>query len=112
MRALLPLLLGTLVWSWAGWSAHPRELWDVPAFWQAWPVATGLAAAFGATRASHPLRDTAFLFLPILGVLTVSTGLTGGNASMLPLGILLVAALALPGLALAWMTKRLTAAWR
>lgn len=112
MRALLPLLLGTILWSFAGWSAHPRELWDASAFWQVWPVATSLAAAFGLTRASRPLRDTAFLFLPIVGVLTVTTVLTGGSASMLPLGLVLIAALALPGLALAWLANRLTARWR
>ena len=108
MRPLLPLLLGTLLWSWAGWSAFPREIWDAPAFWQAWPVATGFAAAFGVTRASHPLRDTVLLFAPIIGVLLVSTLLTGGGASLLPFGLILIGALALPGLALAWAANRLT----
>lgn len=109
MRALLPLLIGTALWSYAGWSAHPRELWDVPAFQPVWIAATVAAACFGLTRASRPLRDTALLFLPILGALTVTTVLTGGSASLLPLGLVLIAALALPGLALAWVANRLTA---
>jgi hypothetical protein len=112
MRALLPLLIGIALWSFAGWSAHPRELWDVPAFQPVWIAATLAAAVFGLTRASRPLRDTAFLFLPIIGVLTVTTVMTGGSASMLPLGIILIAALALPGLALAWVANRLAARWR
>ncbi len=112
MRALLPLLIGTTLWSCAGWSAHPRELWDVPVFQPVWIAATLAAAAFGLTRASRPLQDTAFLFLPIIGVLSVSTVLTGGSASMLPLGLVLIAALSLPGLALAWVANRLRARWR
>jgi hypothetical protein len=112
MRALLPLMIGTALWSYAGWSAHPRELWDVPAFQPVWITATLAAAGFGLTRASRPLRDTALLFLPILGVLIVSTLLTGGSASMLPLGLVLIAALAVPGLALGWLANRLTAARR
>jgi hypothetical protein len=109
MRVILPLLLGTALWGAVGWSAYPRELWDASAFWQAWPVATLLAAAFGGTRESRPLRDTGLLFAPIIGVLIVTALLTGGSASLLPLGMILVAALALPGLALAWAAHRLTA---
>jgi hypothetical protein len=112
MRPLLPLLIGIALWSWAGWSAHPRELWDVPAFQPVWIAATLAAAAFGFTRASQPLQDTALVFLPILGVLVVSTVLTGGSASLLPLSIVLITALALPGFALAWVANRLSASRR
>jgi hypothetical protein len=112
MRQLLPLLIGTALWSWAGWAAHPRELWDVPAFRPVWIAATLAAAAFGLTRDSRPLRDTGLLFLPILGVLTVSTVLTSGSASLLPLGLVLITALALPGLVLASVANRLTAGRR
>jgi hypothetical protein len=112
MRQLLPLLIGTALWSWAGWAAHPRELWDVPAFRPVWIAATLAAAAFGLTRDSRPLRDTGLLFLPILGVLTVSTVLTSGSASLLPLGLVLIAALALPGLVLASVANRLTSGRR
>jgi hypothetical protein len=112
MRALLPLLLGTALWSYAGWSAHPHELWDVSAFQPVWLTATLAAGAFGVTRDSKPLNDTGLLFLPIFGVLTVTTLLNGGSASLLPLGILAVAVLSLPGLALAWMVKRVAAARR
>ena len=112
MRTLLPFLIGTALWSYAGWSAHPRELWDVPAFQPVWLAATLAAGAFGVTRDSRPLRDTGLLFLPILGALTVTTLLTGGSASLLPLGLIMIAALALPGLALAWVVRRVAAARR
>ena len=108
-NAVLAFCLGIALWSYAGWSAHPRELWDVPAFWPVWAVAILLAGALGLTRDSRPLRDTGLLFLPILGVLTVSTLISGGNAGLLPLGIAAVAVLALPGFALARLAHRLTA---
>jgi hypothetical protein len=110
--AVLALCLGTALWSFAGWFAHPREIWDVPAFWPVWAGTTLLAGVLGLTRDSNPFRDTALLFLPILGVLTVTSVLTGGSASLMPLGLILVAVLALPGLALALVASRLTAARR
>jgi hypothetical protein len=97
MRLLLPLFIGMALWSLAGWMAHPRELWDVTAFWPVWGVATVAAGALGLTRAARPLRDTALVFLPILGVLTISTLLSDRDAGLLPLGLAAVAVLALPG---------------
>ncbi len=111
-NAALSVVLGTALWSVAGWLAHPRELWDVPAFWPVWGLAILCAGGLGLGRDSRPMRDTGLLFLPILGVLTVSTLQTGGSASLLPLGLIAVAVLALPGLALAWLAQRLTAARR
>ena len=73
MRALLPLLIGTALWSYAGWSAHPRELWDVSTFQPVWLAATLAAAAFGVTRGQQaPCAIPAFMFLPIFGALTVN----------------------------------------
>jgi hypothetical protein len=112
MRTLLPLLIGTALWSYAGWSAHPRELWDVSAFQPVWLIATLTAAGFGVTRDSKPMRDTGLIFLPIFGALTATTLLTGGSASLLPLGILAVVILALPGLVLSWVVKRVATAGR
>ena len=111
-NAVLALVLGTALWSVAGWLAHPRELWDVPAFWPMWGLAILCAVGVGLARDSPPLLDTGLLFLPILGVLTVSTLQSGGGAGLLPLGLVAVAVLALPGLALAWLAQRLTAARR
>lgn len=111
-NAALALVLGTVLWGFAGWSAHPRELWDVPTFWPAWGAAVLLAGIMGLFRKSSPLRDTAFLFLPIVGVLGVQTLVTGGGASLLPLGLIAVAVLAVPGLALAWLSHRLAATGR
>lgn len=105
--SVLALVLGTVLWSVTGWVAHPHELWDVGGFWPVWGLAILIAAALGLTRDSRPLRDTALLFLPLLGVLTVQTLLTGGSASLLPLGLVAVAVLALPGWLLAKLTRRL-----
>lgn len=105
--APVAFILGAALWSYAGWAAHPRELWDVGAFWPAWGLAVLAAGLLGLTRASRPLRDTGLLFLPILGVLTVQSLLTGGSASMFPLGLVAVAVLALPGWLLAALARRL-----
>lgn len=108
-NAVLALVLGTALWSVAGWFAHPREIWDVPAFWPVWGLAILFAGGLGLSRDSRPLRDTGLLFLPILGVLTISALLTGRGASLLPLGLVAVAVLALPGLGLSRLAQRLTA---
>lgn len=65
--ALAALFIGIALWSLAGWAAFPRELWDVPGFWPVWGLAILGAGAVGLCRASHPLRDTALLFLPLSG---------------------------------------------
>ena len=106
-NTVIALLLGSIFWSVGGWLAHPRELWDVSGFWLIWGVAILIAGALGLTPGSRPALDTGFLFLPILGVLTVSTIMTGGSASLLPLGLVAVAILALPGWLLARMLRRL-----
>lgn len=105
--AVIAVLLGSALWSFAGWAAHPRELWDVPAFWPVWGAAILAAGLLGLARASKPARDTALLFLPIIGVLTAQTVVTGGSASLLPLGLVAVAVLALPGWLLARLARRL-----
>lgn len=108
-NAGLAFVTGLALWSWAGWAAHPRELWDVPAFWPIWGLSILAAGILGIPRDGQPLRDSLLLFLPILGVLTVQTLLTGGSASLLPLGLIAVAVLALPGWLLAALARRLTA---
>lgn len=106
-NTVIALAIGIILWSAAGWLAHPRELWDVSGFWLIWGVAILIAGVLGLAPGSRPALDTGFLFLPILGVLTVSTLLTGGSASLLPLGLVAVAILALPGWALAGFLRRL-----
>jgi hypothetical protein len=106
-NTVIALALGAALWSFAGWMAYPRELWDVSGFWLVWGVAILIAGALGLTARSRPMRDTGFLFLPILGVLTVSTLLTGGSASLLPLGLIAIVILALPGWVLARFVRRL-----
>jgi hypothetical protein len=106
---LFALVSGTVLWSLAGWIAHPRELWDVGFFWPVWGVAILIAGALGLTRGSRPFPDTALVFLPLLGVLTVQTLVNGGSANLLPLGLVAFAILAAPGLILARLAYRLTA---
>jgi hypothetical protein len=112
-NAVPALVLGTLLWTAAAVIAHPRELWDVGAFWLVWLAAILVAGALGLTRASRPFLDSTLLFLPILGVLTVQTLLNGGSASLLPLGLVAVLFLSLPAWVMAriayWLT---TGRWR
>ena len=105
--AALAFVLGAALWSYAGWATHPRELWDEAVFWTVWAVAILACGALGLMRDSRPLRDSFLLFLPILGVLTAQTLMTGGSASLLPLGLIAVAVLALPGWGLAALARHL-----
>jgi hypothetical protein len=106
-NTVIALLLGSILWSVGGWLAHPHELWDVSGFWLIWGVGILIAGALGLTPHSRPALDTGFVFLPILGVLTISSIITGGSASLLPLGLIAVAILALPGWGLARILRRL-----
>ena len=81
-------------------------------FWTIWGVAILACGSLGLMRDSQPLRDSFLLLLPILGVLTVQTLLTGGSASLLPLGLIAVAVLALPGWLLAALVRRLVSGQR
>lgn len=106
-NSTIALGLGAVLWSVLGWLTFPRELWDVGAFWMFWGLAVLFAGALGLSRASRPFLDTALLFAPMIGVLTVTTLLTGGSASLLPLGLIAVLVLALPGWVLARAARRL-----
>lgn len=76
-------------------------------FWTVWGLAIPACGALRLMRASRPLCDSFLLALPILGVLTVQTLMTGGSDSLLPLGLIAVAVLALPGWGLAALARRL-----
>ena len=106
-QIVVPLFLGAMLWATIGWLTHPRELWDVPAFWIGWLLATLTTGVFGLLRGAPAWQITAALFGPILPVLLVSAGLTGRDLGLFPLGLVVVAVLALPGLGLAYLAKRL-----
>lgn len=107
---LVPLILGTLLWSATGFIAYPREIWDVDAFWTVWPAAIILTSACGFVWPGHAFRHASLIFGPLLGVM-LATGLaTGSSFSLLPLGLAAMAALALPGAILAaatgWLARQ------
>jgi len=104
---LPPVLIGSLLWGAAGWFAHPREIWDVPAFWPAWGASILAAAVLGSLQPGSALRQSTLLFAPLLAVLLGSAILTGRGFGLLPLGLLAVVVLALPALGLAALTSRL-----
>lgn len=107
MPWLPPFLIGLALWSCAAWAAHPRELWDVPAFWTVWGAAVLTTAVLAALRPDQVLRQTALVFVPLLLVLAVTGLANGGGAGLMPLGLLAVLALALPAWALAAVTALL-----
>ncbi|WP_431300774.1 hypothetical protein [Tabrizicola sp. BL-A-41-H6] len=111
MTALfVPLALGTLLWSGIGLAAFPRELWDVAEFWTVWPAAIVLTGVCGFVWPGHALRHAGLAF-GALPVVMLATGLaTGSSFSLLPLGLVAMAALALPGAILAaatgWLARQ------
>ena len=107
---LTPLILGSLLWSAAGLAAFPREIWDTDAFALTWPVATLLTAAFGYIWPRHALRHAGLTFGPLVVVMLITGVLTGGSFSLLPIGLIAMLVLALPGAVLAavagWIANR------
>ncbi|MCX7890110.1 MAG: hypothetical protein N2422_10375 [Rhodobacteraceae bacterium] len=104
---LVPFALGLALWSFAQWRSFPRELWDVPAFWQAWAAATLLAGALGLPFARRPALPVLLVFAPLVPVLLAAGLMTGAGMGLLPLGLLAVAVLALPALGLSALLARL-----
>ena len=105
MPWLPPVLIGLALWSCAAWAAHPRDLWDAPAFWTVWGAAIFCSLIFATLRPDQALRQTALVFLPLIPVMVVSALIAGGGegVSLVPAVVLL----ALPAWGLALLLIRL-----
>lgn len=108
MPIALALLLAFALWGGVAWIAWPREIWDAPVFGRAWGAATILAGGLGYLFARMPALAPALVFSPLAVVLVVSGLLTGSGFGLLPLGLALIAVLALPALGLSWLASRLS----
>lgn len=105
---LLPsAFAGLLLWSLAATLSGGREPWDVGAFWILyWPTAIALSFGFGAL---FPARGWLWSFV-IMAMMLPVMAWNGSGLSLLPLGIVLLAVLSLPGSLAgrlgAWLRRR------
>ncbi len=106
MRWIFPLLVGSGLWGFSIWSAYPRELWDIPAFWVSWGISILLTGGLAAIFPGQNRINTTLVFLPLPIILAVTTFATGGGFGLLPLSVLLVIVLSLPAWGLAAIVDR------
>ena len=91
-------VLGLLLWTLTAHGSHRTEPWDAPGYWTiSYPIAIGLSGVLGLTFPQRPWRWAAVLMFSQLVVMLLG----GSDASLLPLGLILMAALTLPAAALA-----------
>lgn len=91
-------LLGLGLWSAAARFSQRTEPWDAPDYWAiAYPVAIALCGGLGFVFPDRPWRWALTLMLMQLPVMILG----GSGFGLLPLGLVLTAVLALPGLGLA-----------
>jgi hypothetical protein len=93
---------GLLLWGLSSLSGGGREPWDLPSFWTiAYPAALALCGVLGFFFPVRPWRWPLIVFA-MLGVVMAAGGLMrGSDLGMLPPGLVLLAVLALPGVAVA-----------
>ncbi len=107
----LSLCLGVVLWGGGVWLGGRSEPWDTPEFWTLlYPVAIALCAALGFFFPYRPWRWVVALFA-MLAIVLLTTGLaTGSGLGLLPLGLIAVVVLALPGVLVAslagWIGRR------
>lgn len=95
---------GALLWLAATLVRGKREAWDSSLYWTvAYPLSIVLAGWLGCRYPKKPWRWG----LSILLAQAVALAFTGGDYSMLPLGMILFAVLSLPAICLAYAGARL-----
>jgi peptidoglycan/LPS O-acetylase OafA/YrhL len=94
---------GALLWLAATLVSGKREAWDSSLYWSvAYPLGIILAGWLGYRYPKKPWRWG----LSILLAQAVALAFTGGDYSMLPLGMVLFTVLSLPAVALAYVGAR------
>jgi len=91
-------LAGTILWSLATAIAGGREVWDVRLYWTAaYPAALLISGGLAALFPYRPWRWPLVMMFAQVPVMIAF----GSNFSLLPLGLVLLAILSLPGMAIA-----------
>jgi hypothetical protein len=86
-------LAGLVLWLLIPGASGQREPWDAPEFWsQGYPVAVGLSALLGLV---WPLRSWVWGFI-VMAMMAPVMALNGSDLSLLPLGLVALALLAVP----------------
>jgi hypothetical protein len=109
-RFFVPVLVasmgGAALWLASAALSGKREAWDSSAYWLfAYPIALLVCAYLGHTYPKRPWRWALFLFEAQLVTMCLRNGEFG---NLLPLGVVLFAILALPGMLAAKMAARLS----
>lgn len=90
--------VGFLLWGMTALAGHRPEPWDTALYWSlSYPAALALAAILGFAFPRRAWRAAAALIGAQLPVMLLS----GAGLSLLPLGLILLAILSLPAIALA-----------
>jgi hypothetical protein len=93
-------LLGLALWSVAAVVELRVEPWDAPNFWTIYyPAAIALSGVLGFLYPQRPWRWALILMFMQLFVMTLG----GSGFSLLPMGLILMAVLVLPGIGLAYL---------
>ena len=92
------VVLGLLLWTMAAALGKRAEPWDAPDYWTlTYPAAIALSGALGFAFPERAWRWPLALMFMQLPVMIAG----GSDFSLLPMGLILMAVLALPGLGLA-----------
>jgi hypothetical protein len=88
---------GTFLWLVATLLSHGREPWDTPDYWMIYlPAAYVLCAILGY---AFPRRTWRWPMIVMLAQLPIMLIVTGSGFGLLPLGIILLLILSVPGMA-------------
>jgi hypothetical protein len=101
----LAIVVGMSLWFWASLVSGRREAWDAAVYWTvAYPLAVGVAGMMGYVFPQRPWRWALTLFMAQFVAMAIRNGELGG---MWPMGMILLALLSVPGMALgqfaAWL---------
>ena len=100
----LSILTGSLLWIATAQLAHTREPWDSDLYWTAaYPSAVLLSGLLAIAFPQRPWRWALCLMFSQLAVMLA----TGSGLGLLPMGLVLLAILAIPAIGMALLAGRL-----
>jgi hypothetical protein len=94
------IVLGLTLWTVVAVAEMRLEPWDAPSFWTIYyPAAIGLSGVLGFVFPARPWRWAVLLMFMQLPIMVLG----GSGFSLLPMGLILMAVLALPAVGLAYL---------